>query len=155
MGEVTLKVPGEYADDFRMAILEEIAFDTRMILGDKKERLERAGGEQLVRPELSADLPDHRRQLLADAGLLEQAGEPGGRDPVQLHGDLSAISHICETMARDVIRPRLDSALMTGPIEERDADVIHELTRRATWAADKASELLRSWAESRQQQKAA
>lgn len=125
MSEVTLTVPEEFVEHFRDGVLHEIRVD-----GD----IRRYDHDDVVGPgalitHLSQDLGVLRQVPANDAGRGELTASP------------EALAHAAEAMAREVLGPKLVDALACGPIDEKYAPQVLELTAALSWAVERAAEL--------------
>ncbi len=139
----TLTVPAKYADDFRAALVHELAGEARLAKKGRKEYLEavveeRYGGKKAD----DADWRGTLKMLDRDAELYRQAGYEGTGDiEISVEDDLGVVAFACETVARKVVAPRLVDALGCGPFDEDYAVKLRELMERLTWAIDRAAEV--------------
>ncbi len=138
--DVALTVPAEYVEDFRAAMLEEIATDTRWVKSQWKAlaaATERGAATDAVR----ADLSGSKRHLAQDVELLAQAGLDGdGAIEISDSCDTSTIAHVCETMARDIVGAQLHDALACSPIAVEEAPGLRRLVEELGWAIARAEE---------------
>jgi hypothetical protein len=134
-----LIVPAEYAEDFRAAVVEEIANTARHAQEERAE-LEQRTYERDPRADLTAgDLAGVMLLLARDARVLVDVGHHGSGDiQVDIDAD-GTLAHVFESMARDVIGPRLADALRVCPIEADYAAELTGLIGRLSWAIDQAA----------------
>ncbi|MGI8661492.1 MAG: hypothetical protein ACR2LH_10800 [Thermoleophilaceae bacterium] len=138
MHEHTLTVPAEHAEHFRAAMVEEIAFDTRMLQGERENAPRRAANE-LAAKSNAADLRSMTDQLICDAGLLEQMGDDG---PIEFRtADVGGLAHVCEQMAQKVIAPQLARRLDYVPLDGEALAELRPLLAALAWVLDRAAEL--------------
>jgi hypothetical protein len=141
----TVTVPAEYADDFREAVIEEIA---QQVEFNKKDRAELAEAIKYRKPEKTieidrADLALSTRLLIKDTRLLDLVSAAEGElsVPVERGDGDGTLSYAFETMARKVVGPRLTEALGFGPFVAESEDELRELTSRLMWAVEQAAAL--------------
>ena len=141
MTNATLTVPAEHAEDFRTAMLEEIAFDVDWVQGHRKS-LDEARAYETDRIDVSqADLLAAARELEHDARLFSQVGG-AGEGAFEIRTDnAAALAHMCETLASKVLAPKLARAVNTSPIDSDWAPTIRALIASLSWAVDHAAEL--------------
>ena len=144
MADATLTVPAEYAEDFRAALVYELAEEAGYV---KNERKKLRKARYLDREHASDDglrmamgLLERDVALCAQVGFLEDTGAI--EIPVEgVRDDLGTLGHVCETVARKIIGPRLAEALDCGPFDEKAAVELRELMERLAWAIDRAAEV--------------
>lgn len=152
MHEHTLTVPAEHAEHFRAAMVEEIAFDTRMLQGERENAARRAENE-LAAKSNAADLRSMTDQLTRDAALLEQAGQDG---PIEIRtADVGGLAHVCEQMAQKVVGPQLARRLDYCPLDGEAVAELRPLLATLGWALERAAELHDADQRERENRKAA
>ncbi len=129
-----LHVPTEHAELFKLAMLEEVASSARRV-AEAPEAFRMLSGQES--PESAArliteDLRADRKQLVADIELLEQVDLDSSGE-VDIRADADTLARICETMARQVVGPRIDAALDYSPV---DGAELRRLTSSLTWATN-------------------
>ncbi|HWH46135.1 MAG TPA: hypothetical protein VNT32_15565 [Thermoleophilaceae bacterium] len=130
----TLTVPAEYVEDFRQAIVEEIAFETKAIAETRRDLDEhRERKDELAAEVSSADMESAMGYLERVAALLPATADGA----VELDADPVVLSHTLATMmARGIIGPRLTGLLEVVPLEgESVAKVLAEWDR-LYWALE-------------------
>lgn len=139
MPEVTLTVPAEFAEDFRAAIVREIAFDVRGIEDDENARADRLAGSIFAEESNGEDERHHREQLAEDMALACRVGiaETGAIEVTS--SDASQLAHICERMAQDVVQPQIARALAISPLD--DGAAVRPMIAALTWAVGNAERL--------------
>lgn len=136
MGSITIQVPARHTKALRRGAAEEIGFDVRA-LTEKQAALVAAIGDR-TDPD-AQDVRLQLRYLRGNVAVLEQLnGGPG--DDHEVSEDPELLAHIAESAARHEIGPRLADALQVGPIDEREAETIRELTEALLWAVETAVE---------------
>lgn len=147
MAEHRLTVPAEFAEDFRAAIVREIAFDIRQIEDDRKARLEdRAGGmPRLHAAKADEDAQSHLGQLADDMALAQQVDLTGTGEITLTFTDAGQVAHICEEMAQEVVGPYIARLLEFGPLDDSVEPQIREAVESLSWAAATARDLYRTW----------
>lgn len=139
MSEVTLTVPAEYADDFRLALAYELREEATYVEKEHKDFLE----EKVYRREDASDvdLRGAMKMLTRDAELFIQAGFEGdGKIEISIQDDVGAVPFAFETVARKIVGPHLMEALDCGPFDAAYSDKLHDLINRLSWAIDRAAE---------------
>jgi len=118
MGEVTLKVPAEYVETLRAAVIDDVEGWTEAV---KKDQAEIRGARETRDDKLTAlredDLGNHFRTLSETAALVNQLPAPGARATAELHADSSVFEAIAEEAARVCIKSlasELDYAPLVG-----------------------------------------
>ncbi|HYH59585.1 MAG TPA: hypothetical protein VD790_10250 [Thermoleophilaceae bacterium] len=140
MAGVTLAVPAEFAEDFRAALVREIAFDVGQIEDDEKARAERLAGSVFAEKFNEEDVRYHRAQLDADMALAAQAGiADTGAIELTETGAPGQLAHICEAMAQQVVQPQIARALEIAPLD--DATALRPMIASLTWAVENAESL--------------
>lgn len=137
---VAVRIPATFVEDFRAAVVEEIATDCRYVGNDRKEiaeALERGDEDRAAR--YRPDLADTMSLLVKDCRLLVQVGPSGDRE-LEATADASTLAHVFETLARDVVDPRLREQLDGCPLDESQAGKVRELLARLGWAVDRTAE---------------
>lgn len=143
MSKVTLAVPEEYAEDFRAAIVEEIASDIAGLKTNRKELAERRW-RMPDRPNGDEDVRNIERLLERDVALATQIGVSHVRGEIAVHSDdVATVQFAFETMARDIVGPRLAEELSSTPIDRNQATRIGRLIEEVSWAVERAGELER------------
>lgn len=145
MGEVTLKVPAEHAEDFRRALVKEMEIDIGSVNANR-ESLEKAmymenfGGHPA--DSSREDVRGSMATLLRDAALMEEADLTGSGAIEIRTSDVDSLAAACETMAREIVGKQLADALGCAPLDERyTAKALRPLIDRLSWALDHAAEL--------------
>lgn len=134
MNEHTLTVPAEYAEHFRAAMVEEIAFDAGMLQRERGRT--RCREDEPADKSNAADLRWMTDQLTGDAALFEQMGHEG---EIEVRtADVGALAHACETMAEKVIGPEITHHLSYAPL---DPEALRPLIDGLSWAVEKVAEL--------------
>ena len=139
--QITLTVPAEYAEDFRTALAEEIASDAKSVQSDRRELEERMayGGPHVdIRRN---DLRNAMQRLDRDIGLGALVALDGDGEIEIRNADPADLFHVCETMARQVVEPRLRRALEYGPT---DSDGARAQFAPLFWAINCAERLERA-----------
>ena len=139
--QITLTVPAEHAEDFRAALVEEVASDAQSVQNDRKELEERMAEGRTDLDIRRADLRNAIQQLDRDIGLGVLVGLDGEGEIEIRNADPADLFHVCETMARRVVEPRLRRALEYGPI---DSDGARAQLAPLSWAINRAEELERA-----------
>jgi hypothetical protein len=139
MGEVTLKVPGEHVEAFRLAAAAEVRMHGEWVANDATElsgrlvRSDERDGEQLADIHGAATCMD---EVIA---ILDQLFPwPSGRE---VRGGAYALAHITEAMVNEVIAPAIASEARVSPIDERALAKLDSLRDGLTWAAGEAKRL--------------
>ena len=134
-------VPAENVDDFRAAIVEELSTTIGHVHLEQKHLAQETERQDTKAAETTAvDLSAAMRFVAADARLLVDAGHEGDEE---IHVDVDedgTLAHAFETMARNVIGPRVAAMLEYGPMEARSAADLCELLDRLSWAIRRAAE---------------
>jgi hypothetical protein len=120
-----LSVLAAYAEDFRAAIVKEIALQSMVVRSDRM----RAGELEVFRDDGKAasrreDVRQGMGLLAGDAVLLERIGPEGTgelRITVANHEEASAVAAALETMARKIVGRRIKRSLSYSPIDEKAA----------------------------------
>jgi len=136
----TMTIPAEYADDFRAAIVGELAQTIEHVQTERKRFEERTWRRDPLADVSEADLSGAMRLVARDARLLAQIGHEGIADLQVDIDDEGTLAHVFETMARDVVGPRLTEALTVGPMEPEWTRELTPLIGRLSWAIDRAAE---------------
>ncbi len=137
MGEVTLKVPAEYAEEIRLAAVAEVRSDGEWVASTADELSgECITGKERTKGRL-ADVHGSATCLGEVIGILDQLFDSSG--PYELRGEASALAHIAQTAAGKVIAPRIASETNTSPLDSKAAEKIETLTRALDWAAGKSA----------------
>ena len=147
MSEFTLTVPAEYAEDFRAALVEEIASDIQNVQHDRRALAERMADGRTDLDIRKVDLRNAMRQLDRDIGLGVLVGLEGDGEIEIRNANPADLFAICEAMARVVVEPRLRQALEYGPIDSGGA---RSQLGALSWAIDHAEELERAGIAERQ-----
>lgn len=138
----TLTVPDEYAVDFRMALIEEMALDIVHLRDHRKDLFEWLERNYDKDPEgADDDLRATTGLLVRDivlAGHVDLAGD--GAIEIQTD-DVETLAHACETMVRTVVGPRFADNLGYSPIDEKLAEMLYPLIDSLKWAIDQAAGL--------------
>jgi len=141
MGEVTLKVPAEYVESFRLAVLAEVHNGGEWV-GASTEDLSRecatSDEPSKVNP---GDVHGSLRSLTEDVEIMDQLLGVDGNNEVAVVGDASALAHVAEAMARQVIAPRIASEVEVGPFDNDIAKSMDALTAALGWAAGESARL--------------
>ena len=146
MPDVTLTVPAEFAEEFRAAVVREIAFDVRQIEDDQAQLVECKAGTVFEGRYNAADARLHLSQLAADAALAGKVDlEASGA--VELTAPAEQLAHVCELMAQEIIRPRISRALDVCPVDNGEA--LRPMIAALSWAVDNAERLYAEWADDR------
>jgi hypothetical protein len=154
MGEVTLKVPAEYAADFRMAVIEEMALDVAAVRDYRKDLfawLERNPDKDPS--EADADLRATTGLLtrsIALAGLVDLAGD--GAIEIQTD-DVETLDHTLQAMAQDVVAPRVAENLRYSPIDSDVMELVCPLVESLSWAVDHEAGIDAEWHADRKNRK--
>jgi hypothetical protein len=136
MAEVTLKVPGDYVEGFRRAVVLEIAHDSGWVKTCATELGGGLEGEDCESAQL-ADLRASSSSLKECLGIVEQVfGVEAGA--LEVRGSAETLGHILECMAREVVQPKLASEVGFGPIPTVAA---RQLTKALDWALQQAGGL--------------
>ena len=145
MRNVTLTVPAEYAEDFRAALVHDLAEETGYVKKERKELLNVIE----MRKDTESQRDAHRtamKMLDREVELFRQAGYEGAGDiEISMGDDQGVVAYAFETVARQIIGPRLADALHVGPIDQEWAAQLRELIERLTWAIDQAAEVNASY----------
>ena len=133
-----ITVPGGYVEDFRAAIVHELADTAGYVLDERKTAAKQAADRDPRADLTAADLPGHMRLVANDARLFAHVGHEGA-EPVEVDVDGDGtLAHVFETMAREIVGPRLARELGYGPMDQVDG--INELIERLSWSANRAAE---------------
>ncbi len=129
-----LRVPTEHAELFKLAMLEAVASSARCVAKAPEtfRLLSRQESAESAARVMTEDLRADRKQLVADIELLEQVDLDSSGE-LDIHADADTLARICETMARQVVGPRIDAALNYSPI---DGAELRRLTSSLTWATN-------------------
>lgn len=141
MPEVTLTVPEQFAEDFRAAIVREIAFDVRSIEDDQKARGEQLTGSAFAKKLNAADVRLHLEQLTADMAIAAQARLTEEGCVEVTSPEAGMLAHVCENMAQEVVGPQIAAALEVGPLDEGVANTLRPMVASLMWAVDNAERL--------------
>lgn len=145
MGGVAMTVPARYADDFRAALAYELGVEAGYVKKEREKFLEALTWESGSSARRREDLRCAMKMLSRDAELLLQAGyEESGDVEISLEDDGGGVACACETVARNIVGPRLVEALEVGPFDSEYVPKLRDLVDRLTWAIDSAAELNRS-----------
>jgi hypothetical protein len=136
----TVTVPADYADDFRAAIIGELATTIGYAQEERKQLEQRTYERDPLAAISTADLKSQMNLVARDARLLTMVGHEGVGDVEVDVDEDGTLAHVFETMARGVVGPRLSAALDVGPIEADVAAEIVALTERLAWAINRAAE---------------
>lgn len=139
--DVALTVPGAYAEDFRAAAAAELKEEAGYVLKERAKILEakHCFGEDDKRTD-DESLRMALRMLVTDAAVYQQVGSEGGGDIViDLTDRHGCLAHVCETMARRILGPQLQTELDIGPMDRKEAERLHTLIAELTWAIDSAA----------------
>ena len=142
MADVTLTVPAKYAEDFRAALMEELASDIGWIKEQRKSLSEALdyGDESKVRVR-RADLLGSQRHLAEDVELMAQLGTQENGTALEVRSaSPAALAHACETMADKVVGPALGRALDVSPLDTDRLAQLRDLMGPLAWAAERAAE---------------
>ncbi len=154
MGEVTLNVPAEHVELFRIAVLHEVGFDADMLHANQEELIgrflgrENSSQEELARY-LTGDQPSSidpsdavrtKRNLDRSVRLAEQlyAAEPGSA--VEVCADAETLAHALESMV-NTIAPKVADRFNYGPMDEKAAAVLSTVAEAIRWAAPRTPAL--------------
>ena len=141
MEATTLRVPAPCGLDFGMAILAELD-DCGDWVKDAKEEVERALMERPERANLAEGLREPARFLTEQVGLLEQVLDGRADDGAfDVTAAPDVLAHVCETLARKIIPPRIGEATMVGPMEAESVAQVAALTSKLDWAVTEAVRL--------------
>jgi hypothetical protein len=133
---MTLTVPSEYVEDFRAAIVEELALDT----GNVQELRAKVYDPYEQHAALAAqDLRGAIRFLAQDAALFDQLHAADGT--LEPDSDAETLAQTCETMARKIVGAELDRQLRFAPIDAAAAERLRDVMARLSWAIDNAARL--------------
>lgn len=135
MHEHTLTVPAEYAEQFHCAVLREIKSDSEGVEDALKE------GPESVR--------EWTQRLNQSVALANQVPAELNNKPVPVRSDAETLAHACEALARQVVGPRIQGALMIGPMDEHAVPEDLQLLGAARWAVEAAYSMHTSYAEER------
>ncbi len=157
MGEGTVKVPAEYAEAFRDAVLVEIRQDAGRLASTVEEAQRWRFTESAQRAESRRkglevppcrqfafdDIEGSTRSIRDDLAVVRQVfGSEEGE--LEVHGDLEALSYALETMADKVLTPLLTSEINTSPVGE-NLEMVTRLTRGIEWAVRESARLNDLW----------
>lgn len=143
MGDVTLQVPDEHLELFRLAALHEVGSDAEWVKSMQEalvgELGEVAAGERT--PEMAdlrgVDLRSSKAHLDASVALVNQLVlEPGevylGLG-LEVESDASTLAHALEAMVQKVVAPRVKRE---GDYSPQSASALGALAQSLAWAAD-------------------
>jgi len=140
MGEVTLTVPGECVEFFRLGILSEIETDCGALIDNAQEMAASA-------PEATDDVDVQNTGRFIVSGLAILSQLQGASEANEVHlvevGNSGVFEHALGATARDVIGPRLSDQLGYGPMNLDVAERIDPLMRALDWAVDMAARFAR------------
>lgn len=149
---VSVTIPAEYVEDFRAALVREIAASVKAVQDDYRSLDEAEGWLPDKVKFRRADLECATGLLVADAALLAGMGANAtgltGED-VELQADADTIAHGFESMAR-VIELRLRDIVDCSPIDAKYAGKARHTMERLQWAADRAGEFHKKGVELRE-----
>jgi hypothetical protein len=138
--QATVTIPAEYVDDFRDAVVYEIADSTDAVETNRKairDAVDRR--EDGWRDTCEVDWRGSVRLLAEDGVLLSQleVAEPGQEFTARAV-DVT-LSFACAAMARKVVAPRVRHLLRYSPLDEEIVGKLHEQIARLSWAIDSAA----------------
>jgi hypothetical protein len=139
---VTLTIPAEYVDDFRDAVVFEIADGTDAVETNRKAIRDAADRRQDAwRSTCEVDWRSSVRLLAEDGVLLNQleAAEPG--QEFTASADDVTLAHACAAMAEKVVGRRVKDLLIYRPIDENVATELRVQLARLSWAIDNSTRL--------------
>jgi hypothetical protein len=138
-----LTVLAAYAEDFRAAIVEEIALQSTFVRSDRMRAVELEVFRYDAKAASRREDARHSMGLLAgDAALLERIGPEGTaelRITVANHEEAGAVAAALETMTRKVVGRPIKRSLSYSPIDEKAAPGLVELPERLTWTVEAAA----------------
>ena len=111
--DVTLTVPGAYAEDFRAAAAAELKEEAGYVLKEREQILEakHCYGEDDKRAD-DEGLRMALKMLVTDAVVYQQVGSEGCEDiTIDLADRHGCLAHVCETLARRIVGPQLQAEL--------------------------------------------
>jgi hypothetical protein len=131
------------AEDFRAAIVEEIALQSMFVRSDRMRAVELEVFRDDAKAASRREDMRHNMSLLAgDTVRLERIGPEGTgelRITVANHEEAGAVAATLETMARKVVGRRIKRSLTYSPIDEKAAPWLVELAERRTWTVGAAA----------------
>ncbi len=146
MTEHTLTVPGEYAEDFRLALVEEIAFQARAVKDNRAELVRRRFMREEPQPGDDADVRGALKLLRQDGELAAQVSMEALTEPFEVQvDDLATVQHAFETMVRSVVGPRLAEELDTSPLDTGQVERLRALMEELRWTVEQAGEFHARW----------
>ncbi len=149
MGTATIEVPERYAEDFRDAVLAEIAWDANHVkdaIADEQRIILTARGEaggkaEGCRAPDSEDIDGAVGSLHRSHRLLAQAW----RGDQRIEGETEVLAHVLETLTDKILAPRLADKVNVTPIQEKEAAEITGVTDQIGWAVREAARLDSIW----------
>jgi post-segregation antitoxin (ccd killing protein) len=149
-----ITVPMDYIEDFRAAIVEELAFETDAAKKHRKELAEARWREDAAAIVIAAGDLAGVMDYLHDLSslLVDVYGDEIVFDAAALRMHRKVLPYVFEAMARKVVGPRLseEQALGVGPMDESwAADGLRPLVAQLSWAIDTAARLHTLAAEAR------
>jgi hypothetical protein len=137
MGEVTLTVPAEYVEFFKLGVLNEIETDCGSLIENAREMAGKPGWSD-------ADVQGTGRFVSSALVLLAQLQEAKAGEDVRVvePQDDGILEHALAAAARNVAGPRLQNQLRYGPVDREEADKIEALTRALSWAVEMSAQSL-------------
>lgn len=140
MGEVTLTVPGEYVEFFKLGVLQEIQTDCGHLVDNAQEL---AASPQKRGWGTDEDVQATGRLLASDLAVLAQLPEEPGEEAVTIVAPSDGcLEHAAAATARSVIGPRLTGELAHAPMAEGESPEILALAAALHWAVTTAGEQL-------------
>lgn len=137
---VALTIPGEYMDDFRDAVVFEIADGTNAVETNRKAIRDAADlRKDAWQATCEVDWRCSVRLLAQDGVLLDQLEGAEPDQEFKASADDATLAHACHAMARKVIAPRVRHLLDYSPISEDVLTDLREQLARLSWAIDNSA----------------
>jgi hypothetical protein len=143
MGTVTLKIPAEHVNAFRLAAVDELQTDADGVADSAKEASTWISDHPTERPDKDqlADVRLSARFLSGVVDVTEQLFGAERPDAIEVRGDVSNLAHMAETMARKIVEPQIKDEAAMGPFDTEAAEKIGALTSAMGWATGEAARL--------------
>ena len=146
MGEVTLKVPAEFAGMFRSAIVAEIGMDADWVKSGHEELCKkRLRWDHVDEPVFITDIQGAVNALAEVLSIAQQAFATKPDKPLALKGSREAFAHMCETMASKIVSPRIAEETDTTPFDASAKASISGFVKALSWATNEATRLHDEW----------
>jgi len=155
MTSTAIEVPAEYAEDFRDAVLIEIARDAGYIkeAAETEQRLILENRQAAAEARMRDHAPPEPR--CTDTGDIDGSVSnvcnswallgPAWRGEPKIEAMAEVLMHVFETLADKILAPRLGEVVNVSPIDAEQAQEVTRVTDEIGWAVGESARLEALW----------